>query len=197
VGAGVEVVLLTFLLLASGDAFLGKLVKVLHVRREKIEAVRIVHEAEAVVSHYMVVTALINLGQGAVVGLSMWLLGLPNPALWGILTFVLEFIPYLGGALMLVLLALAGLGTGGGVGHVLLPPAVYLTISTLQNNLVSPIAYGRRLRLNPVAVLVGVLFWWFLWGVTGAFLAVPILATAKIIGDHVPSLAAVGEFLGD
>jgi predicted PurR-regulated permease PerM len=197
VGAAVEVVLLTFLLLASGDAFLTKLVKVLRLRRDKIEAVRMVHEAEGVISHYMLATVLINAGQGAVVGLAMWLLHLPNPALWGGLTFVLEFIPYLGGALMLVLLTLAGLAGGNGVGQVLLPPAVYLAISTLQNNLVSPIAYGRRLRLNPVAVLVGVLFWWFLWGVAGAFLAVPIIATLKIVGDHVPGLAAVGELLGD
>jgi predicted PurR-regulated permease PerM len=197
VSGAVEVVLLTFLLLASGDAFLTKLVKVLPLRREKIEAVRMVHEAEAVVSRYLLATALINAGQGAVVGLAMWLLHLPNPALWGALTFLLEFIPYLGGALMLVLLALTGLASGGGVGHVLLPPAVYLAITTVQNNLVSPIAYGRRLRLNPVAVLVGVLFWWALWGVPGAFLAVPIIATLKIVGDHVPGLAALGEFLGE
>jgi predicted PurR-regulated permease PerM len=74
---------------------------------------------------------------------------------------------------------------------------VYLTITTLQNNLVSPIAYGRRLRLNPVAVFVGVLFWYALWGVPGAFLAVPILATLKILGDHIEAMAPVGEFLGD
>lgn len=197
VGAAVEVVLLTFLLLASGDVFLTKLVKVLRLRRDKIEAVSMVHEAEGVISHYMLATVLINAGQGAVVGVAMWLLHLPNPALWGVLTFVLEFIPYLGGALMLVLLGLAGLAGGGGVGQVLLPPAVYLAITTLQNNVVSPIAYGRRLRLNPVAVLVGVLFWWSLWGVAGAFLAVPIIATLKIVGDHVPRLAAVGEFLGE
>ena len=58
-------------------------------------------------------------------------------------------------------------------------------------------AYGRGLRLNPVAVLVGVLLWWLLWGVPGAFLAVPILATFKILGEHVPSLTPVSEFLGD
>jgi predicted PurR-regulated permease PerM len=193
----VEVVLLTLLLLASGDTFLTKLVKVLPLRQEKIEAVRVAHEAEGVVSHYMLVTALINVGQGLLVGLALWIAHFPNPALWGTLTFVLEFVPYLGGALMLILLTLAGLAGGGGVGRVLLAPGIYLTITTLQNNLVSPVAYGRRLRLNPVAVLVGVLFWWYLWGVPGAFLAVPIIATLKILGDHVPRLAPVGEFLGE
>jgi predicted PurR-regulated permease PerM len=193
----VEVLLLTLLLLASGDTFLTKLVKVLPLRQEKLEAVRIAHEAEGVVSHYLLVTALINAGQGLLVGAALWLAHFPNPALWGALTFVLEFVPYLGGALMLILLTLAGLAAGGGVGRVLLAPGIYLAITTLQNNLVSPLAYGRRLRLNPVAVLVGVLFWWYLWGVPGAFLAVPIIATLKILGDHVPRLVPLGEFLGE
>lgn len=196
-GGLVETVLLTLLLLASGGAFLGKLVNVLPLKREKQEAVKIVEEAESVVGRYLTVTALINAGQGTVVGLAMWLLHLPNPVLWGILTFFLEFIPYLGGASMLILLTLAGLATFDHLGQALLPPAVYLTITTLQNNLVSPVAYGRRLNLNPPAVFVGVLFWWFLWGVAGAFLAVPILATVRILGDHLDGLAPVAEFLSD
>jgi predicted PurR-regulated permease PerM len=197
IGGLVEVVLMTLLLLASGDAFLSKLVKVLPMRQEKREAVRIARETEGVVSHYMVATAVINAGQGVVVGIAMWLLHVPNPVLWGILTCFLEFIPFLGGACMIILLTLVGLATQAGIGRALLPPAVYLSITMLQNNLVSPVAYGRSLRLNPVAVLVGVLFWYYLWGVPGAFLAVPILATIKILGDHLEPLAPVSEFLGD
>jgi predicted PurR-regulated permease PerM len=193
----VEVLLLTFLLLASGDTFLSKLVRVLPLRREKREAVEIADETERVVSRYMLVTALINLGQGLLVGLAMALLHVPNPTLWGLLTFCLEFIPYLGGASMIILLSLVGLATFDSIGRAFLPPLVYLTITTLQNNLVSPIAYGRRLRLNPVAVFVGVLFWYALWGVPGAFLAVPILATLKILGDHIDTLSPVAEFLGE
>jgi predicted PurR-regulated permease PerM len=185
------------LLLASGDTFLTTLVKVLPLRQEKLEAVRVAREAEGVVSHYLLVTARSKAGQGLLVGLALWLAHFPNPALWGALTFVLEFVPYLGGALMLILLTLAGLAAGGGVGRVLLAPGIYLAITTLQNNLVSPLAYGRRLRLNPVAVLVGVLFWYALWGVAGAFLAVPILASLKILGDDLEPLSPVAEFLGE
>jgi predicted PurR-regulated permease PerM len=145
----------------------------------------------------MLVTALINAGQGVLVGVAMALLHVPSPVLWGLLTFALEFIPYLGGASMIILLTLVGLATFDSLGHALLPPLTYLAITTLQNNLVSPIAYGRRLRLNPVAVFVGVLFWYSLWGVAGAFLAVPILASLKIMGDHIDSLAPLAEFLGD
>jgi predicted PurR-regulated permease PerM len=196
VGQAVEVILLTFLLLASGDLFLQKLVKVLPLRGEKRAAVRIAGEVEEAVFRYMAATALINLGQGTVVGLAMWLLHMPSPVLWGVLTFFMEFIPYLGAAFVILLLTIAGLASFDNVGHALLAPGAYLLITTLQNNLVSPIAYGRRLRLNPVAVLVGVLFWWFLWGVPGAFLAVPVIATAKIVADQIEDYAPLGEFLG-
>jgi predicted PurR-regulated permease PerM len=117
--------------------------------------------------------------------------------LWGILIFFLEFVPYLGGASMLILLTLAGLASFDRIGQALLPLLVYLAVTTLQNNLVSPVAYGLRLRLNPVAVLVSVLFWYYMWGVPGAFLAVPIIATIKVLGEHLESLAPVAEFLSD
>ncbi|HEX6750200.1 MAG TPA: AI-2E family transporter [Longimicrobium sp.] len=195
--AFVEVVLLVWFLLASGDLFLRKLVHVLPLIGEKKRAVEAVRETEAVVSRYLVVSLLINLGQGAAVGVAMWLIGMPTPVMWGMMTVLLEFIPYLGGALMVLLLTLIGLATFDSAGHALLAPGAYLLITTLQNNLVSPILYGRRLKLNPVAVLVGVMVWWFLWGVPGAFLAVPIVAAAKVLADRVPGLAALGEFLGD
>jgi predicted PurR-regulated permease PerM len=159
--------------------------------------VEVATEAERVVARYMVANAFINAGQGVLVAIAMWLIHLPNPVLWGGLTFVMEFVPYLGAATMLILLTLAGLASFEGFAQALLAPGIYLAITTLQNNLVSPVAYGRRLRLNPVAVFVGVMFWWFLWGVPGAFLAVPIIATMKILGDHVASLSPMGEFLGD
>lgn len=193
----VEVVLLTFLLLASGDAFLSKLLHVLPLRRDKREAVEIAHETEEAVSRYLIATAFINIGQGVLVGAAMALLHMPNPVLWGLLTFFLEFVPYLGGASMIILLALVGLATYDSVGRAVLPPAVYLMITTLQNNLVSPVAYGRRLQLNPVAVFVGVLFWYYLWGVPGAFISVPVIAGLKIVGDHVERLSPLAEFLGD
>jgi predicted PurR-regulated permease PerM len=193
VGAFVEVLLLTFLLMASGDLFLQKLLHVLP--GERSAALKVTRDVEDAVSRYMVANAVINLGQGLVVALAMALIGLPSPPLWGVLTFFCEFVPYLGAAFMLFLLSVAGLATFQGIGHAALAPLAYLLITSLQNNLVSPLAYGRHLRLNPVAVLVGVMFWWFLWGIPGAFLAVPLVATAKILGDYIRGLSAMGEFL--
>jgi predicted PurR-regulated permease PerM len=197
VGGFVEVLLLTWFLLASGNLFPRKLLRVLPLPWEKQAALDVLGETESVVSGYMFVTLLINLAQGTAVGAAMWLMGMPTPVLWGMLTVLLEFVPYLGATFMILLLTVAGLATFPGAWHWLLPAGAYLVITTLQNNLVSPVAYGRRLQLNPVAVLVSVMVWWTLWGVAGAFLAVPIVATAKVLGDRLDGLKAVGEFLGD
>jgi predicted PurR-regulated permease PerM len=154
------------------------------------------HETEAIVSRYVAMTALINTGQSITVGVAMWAIGMPNPLIWGLLTFVLEFIPYLGGIAMVALLLMIGLTEFAGA-KVLLAPAIYLVVSTLQNNVVSPYAYGNRLKLSPIAVLITVLFWWFIWGVPGAFLAIPIAATLKVLGDQVPRYSALSELLSE
>jgi predicted PurR-regulated permease PerM len=193
----VEVLLLVWFLLASGTLFQRKLLKVLPLPWEKRAALDVLEQTEAVVSGYLFITLLINLGQGAAVAGAMWLIGMPTPLLWGMMTVIAEFVPFLGGAFMVLLLAAVGLAAKDSVGQALLAPGAYLLITTVQNNLVSPVAYGRRLRLNPVAVLIGVMIFWTLWGVPGAFLAVPVVATAKVLGDRLDGLAALGEFLGE
>jgi predicted PurR-regulated permease PerM len=193
----VEVLLLLYLLLASGDLFLRKLVEVLPLFRDKRLAVEVTEQVQQAVTRYLVATLMINVGQGVVVGLALWALGMPSAWLWGGLTVLLEFIPYLGATGMLILLTAAAFSQFDALGHILLVPGTYLVIAALQNNLVSPLVYGQRLKLNPVAVLVGVLFWWLLWGVAGAFLAVPFFAALKILADHVESLTPLATFLGE
>ena len=192
-----EVLLLLYLLLASGDLFLRKLVEVLPLFRDKRMAVTVTEQVQQAVTQYIVATLMINVGQGAVVGLALWGLGMPYPWLWGGLTVLLEFIPYLGATGMIILLTATAFSQFDALGRILIIPGTYLVIAALQNNLVSPFVYGQRLKLNPVAVLVGVLFWWLLWGVAGAFLAVPFFATLKILADHVDSLTPIATFLGE
>ncbi len=193
----VEVLLLTWLMLVSGDLFYEKLLKLMPLPGDRRVTARVVAESERVVAGYMAATALINLGQAVAVGLALSLIGMPDALLWGVACFFLEFIPYLGGTIMVGLLAIVAFTQFQDLGHVLAAPGSYLAITTLQNNVVSPLVYGHRLRLNPVAVLVGVMFWWELWGVAGAILAVPIIAAAKVIGDYLPRVRPLAEFLGD
>ena len=193
----IEVLLLLLLLLASGDLFYNKLLRILPFREDKRIAVSAVNEVQGVVMRYLLLNAIINGGQGVVVALVLWWLKMPSPILWGVFTFILEFIPYLGAAIMVLMLSLVAFATFDNIGHILAAPGSYLVITTIQNNLVSPIAYGNKLKLNPVAVLIGVMIWWFLWGIPGAFLAVPIIATIKIIADRTAGLNPLGEFLGE
>jgi len=196
-GAGaLEVVILLYFLLASGDLFLQKLIKLLPQLQDKKTAVAIARETEGAISTYLVTLTLINGGLALAVAGALALVGLPNPLLWGALAGLAEFIPYVGATMMFVLLSMAGLATFDHLGHALLVPGVYLTINILQANLVSPLLHGRRLALNPVAIFLGLLLCWWMWGVVGAFIAVPLLATVKIFCDHLEHLAPVGEFLG-
>jgi predicted PurR-regulated permease PerM len=157
----------------------------------------VLHDTESIVARYLIVTALINLGQAAAVGVAMWAIGMPEPVMWALLTFVLEFIPYLGGATNVGLLLITAFTTFSSTGRILLPALLYLVITTLQNNVISPYAYGGRLKLNPVAVMICVMFWWFIWGIPGVFLSIPIAATLKVLGDQVPRLAPLAELLGE
>jgi predicted PurR-regulated permease PerM len=197
VTAVLEVLVLLYFLLAAGDLFLQKLIKVLPNFQDKKKAVQIARETEASVSTYLLSALLMNVGEGVVVAIAMYLLGMPNPLLWGALVVVLEFVPYLGALVMVGILAIAALTTFDSVGRAMLAPAAFLAINLVQANFVYPLLMSRRLTLNPVAVFVGLAFWWWIWGVPGAFIAVPVVATFKIFCDHIEALASVGEFLGE
>jgi predicted PurR-regulated permease PerM len=190
-----EIFILLYFLLAGGDLFLQKLIKVLPHFGDKVKAVEIARATEATVSAYLTTTLLLNITEGIVVAGALWLLGMPNVLLWGVLVACLEFVPYLGAATATVVLGVAGLAQYDQLGHALLIPGAYLAINLVQSNLVTPMLLGHRLTLNPVAIFVGLAFFFWIWGVPGAFLAVPILATMKIVCDNIASLAAIGEFL--
>ncbi|HET7584051.1 MAG TPA: AI-2E family transporter [Gemmatimonadaceae bacterium] len=194
--AAIEVIVLLYFLLAAGDRFLQKWIRMLPHLHDKKKAVQIAREAEASISTYLGTLALLNVGEGIVVASALALAGLANAPLWGVLVAALEFIPYLGAATVVLVLTLAGLATAGSVGHALLYPAIFLAINIVQANLVVPMVLGHRLTLNPVAVFVGLALWFWLWGIPGAFIAVPLVATFKIVCDHVRVLAPIGEFLG-
>jgi len=196
VAGSLQVIILLYFLLAAGDLFLQKLVKVLPQLGDKRTAVRIARKAESSISTYLITALAVNVGEGIVVAIVLYFLGMPNPALWGALVAMLEFIPYLGAVTIILVLSVAALTTFDSVTHALLMPAAFLAINLLQANLVSPLLYSRRLTLNPVALFVGLAFWWWIWGIPGAFVAVPLMATFKIFCDHIDSLAPIGEFLG-
>jgi len=191
-----EVLVLLYFLLASGDLFLNKMVRSLPAFADKKKAVSITRDSKAAVSRYLGTLTLMNVGFGAVVALVMQLAGMPNPVLWGVAAGLLEFVPYLGALTMTLILTLAGLVTFETAGRALIAPAAYVTVNVIQGNAINPWILSSRLTLNPVALFVGLLFWTLVWGIAGAFLAVPLLATLKIFCDHTEGLKPIGEFLG-
>ena len=195
-GAVVFLVMLYFLL-SSGDLFLRKLIHVLPRFEDKKRAVLIMREIENHISKYLITVAIINACLGTAGALVFWALGMPNPALWGALGFLLNFIPYLGALTEMIVVGVVASATFPNLGHALLVPAAYLGLGTLEANLITPYIMGRRMTLNPVVVFAAVTFGGFLWGILGVFLAVPALVMLKIFCDHIESLAPIGEFLGN
>ena len=196
-GAAAIVVFLTYFLLAAGDLFLQKLIKVLPQFKDKKRAVAIAREIEAQTSVYMLTSTLINAGVGVLTGLAVWAVGMPNPALWGVVAAILNFVPYIGALVTVAVLGLASLLAFDSPGRALIVPGIYFVINTIEGNLLSPMILGSRLRLNTVAVFIGLIFWWYIWGIPGAIMAVPMMATLKIFCDHFDGLAPIGEFLGN
>jgi predicted PurR-regulated permease PerM len=196
-GGALVVVVLLYFLLASGDMFLAKLIKFLPRRADKKRAVLIARQAEEQISSYLATITAMNALFGVAVGLAMYLLGMPNPVLWGVLAGLTNYVPYVGALFMAVVLGVVALLQSESVSHAGVVTGVFLVLNFLEGYLLTPKLLGRRLALNPVVVFTGVLFWGWVWGIIGALLAVPILATFKIVCDHSEQLAPVGEFLGE
>ncbi|MFL6542476.1 MAG: AI-2E family transporter [Chthoniobacterales bacterium] len=194
VGAVLVLILLYFLMAYDG-VFLGKVLRLMPTFEDKKRAVSIANEIEAHVSRYLLTVALINAGLGTAVGLTVGLLGLPNPLMWGAMVAVLNFIPYLGALTGIICMTLGAVLSYDSVGYAMIFPAVYLTFAVLEGNLVTPWIMGRSLTLNPVIILISLTFWGWMWGIIGVILAVPILAAFKIFCSHVESMEPIADFL--
>ena len=194
-GIGLTVLAL-YILLTWGNLSLRKLLRVLPTLPNKKRAVEIARATERQVSAYLLTITLINALLGAVLGCAVWLLGVPNPALWGAMACVLNFIPYLGPLIGVVVLGVVALVTLPGLGQALLVPAVYFLLHSVEANIITPLVLVRRLTLNPLVMFLWLSLWFWLWGTPGALLAVPMLQTLKIFCDNLPPLARVGQFLG-
>lgn len=197
VANGVVMFILLYFLLASGDMFLRKLIKVLPSLSDKKRAVEIARQIETEISAYLATITVINV----ILGLAVWgimsLIGLPNALLWGVLAAVTNYIPYLGALVMIGVLAMVGFVTFDNLGQSLMAPGAFVCLNLLESYFLTPMILGRRLTLNPVVIFLGLTFWGWLWGITGGVIAVPIMVVLKIFCDHSEALAPIGEFLGD
>ncbi len=192
----VVMVALLYFLLASGDTLLRQAVSIAPRLGDKRRLVEIARDTEDDISYYLVTISLINAGLGLAVGTAMYLLGMPNAVLWGVMAAVFNYVPFLGAVTGISTVALVALITFDHPWSILLPPLSYLSLTAIEAQFITPALLARRLTLNPVAVFLALIVWTWMWGIAGALLAVPLLATFKICCDHLEPLQPIGTMLG-
>ena len=162
-----------------------------------VKAARVIREVQDRVAAYIMTVGLINIGVGILVGAGAWALGVEAPIMWGGLAALLNFIPYIGPAIMVTVLGLFGIGTTDTVLLGLIPAAAYLALHTVESNIVTPSILGARFTMNPVLILIALSYFSWIWGVTGALLSVPILLTLTALFDHLGKPNLVGFIFGE
>nr|WP_082708974.1 AI-2E family transporter [Marinobacterium profundum] len=158
-------------------------------RRDHFIELSVILEAE--ISKYLSCITLVNFGLGSFVAAALYLFGMPNPLLWGAVAGLLNFIPYLGGLVTALLLGATALLTFDGLALPSMVVATFALLTIIEGQIVTPLVLGHRLSLNPLMVFLSVLFWFWLWGVAGALMAVPMLITLKLVGDRVDALRPI------
>jgi predicted PurR-regulated permease PerM len=188
-------VLFLFFLLLSGDIFLQRLVEIMPRFSSKRQVVEISQQIEGDISAYLITITMMNAAIGVAMALVMWLTKVGDPILWGTVAFLLNYVPILGTACGVLIFLLAGLLTTDALWLALLPAGLYLGFHLIEGETITPMLLAKRFTLNPVLIIISLAFWFWMWGIPGAILSVPMLAITKIICDRVRPLAALGHFL--
>ncbi|MEX2129074.1 MAG: AI-2E family transporter [Xanthobacteraceae bacterium] len=153
-------------------------------RKTRLDAMHFIGDTETSLAGYFAIIAAVNFALGATLGVFAYLVGLPNPLVWAILAFILNFMPYIGAAVVIFMLLGVGLMTFDSVAHALIAPAFYLAAATIEGQFITPSIVGHRLALTPLLVFLSVAFWTWFWGPFGAVLAVPLLIIGMVALNH-------------
>ena len=190
-------VFLLYFLLASERWLIARTVEAMPRRRARALLLGGIRQAQRDIGLFITTMGLISIGLGVATGIALAAIGFPNPVLWATTTAVLTFVPYIGPVLVtLALLVAGGMESGAGFG-MLAPPALFLVLHFVESNFLSPLIMGHRLRISPVFVFLSVLFWSWLWGIAGAFVAVPLLLALRAVSQRSRRLRWVRIYLDD
>jgi len=190
------ILVLTFFLLSRGRPTLKHMAGEFEDNGHGKKWAKIMVQVQREVALYLVTIAMINVTLGALTAAAMALLKMPNPVLWGVVAMTLNFVPYLGAMVTTVIIAMVSLVTFTHWPQILLPPLVFLCFTALEGQFVTPTIVGNRLRLNPIAVIISLLFWGWVWGIGGMLIAVPILAAIKIVVKSTEELKTFHALIG-
>jgi len=193
--SAMTIVIMTLFLLAGGPAVLARMTAAFASRAHASHVLKVIEAVRSEVGRYYATIALINLGLGVATCVAMTLLRMPNPILWGVLAGILNFIPYVGSATTLVVLAIVAFVSFDGVGQVLAVTGTYLALTTIEGQIIQPLFVGQRLELNPIIVFLALWVGGWFWGIPGIILAVPTLVALKVVAEHSEQGAPLLEFL--
>jgi len=197
-GQGVAVLFLVLFLLAAGDLYKRKLVEVVGPRlSDKKLTVQILNEIDAQIGRFLLVQVLASAFIGVAMGIVLWLLGVNQAAMWGLLAGVLNSVPYFGTIFVTSGVTLVAYLQFGTLNMAAAVAGITLFVTTIDGFLLKPFLTGRFSKMNKLAVFISLLFWGWLWGAMGMFLAVPIMVAVKTICDRIEGLQPIGHLLGE
>lgn len=181
---------LTYFLLVSGDRLIHNFIRQLPIEQRKT-VLRMTHESQHQIAQYLGVLGLSNLVVGTTTGLICWAVGLPDPAVWGLVAGLARFIPYLGNILSISLLTIVSVVSLDELWMMAVAPLGFLGLTTLVGLFIEPWIHGFRMAINPVIIFVSIFFWGWLWGPVGVLLAVPLMTVIQVVLKQIPKLRPV------
>ncbi len=187
VAEGALTISFLFFVLAFGDELLERIVRTRSGPDESSRVLEAARATERSVSTYLATLTLVYAVLGTATSLAMWAAGMPHPVLWGLVAAVLNFVPYLGPLACLLVIGAVSLVTFDDPLRAMVAPGLYLVLTTVEGNLVTPVVLGRRFAINPLVLFTWVFVWAWMWGVAGALVAVPLLTTLKLVAEQIPS----------
>ncbi|UAW98893.1 AI-2E family transporter [Halopseudomonas nanhaiensis] len=177
-------IILILFLLIFGPSLFANFIQICPEVKNKRISVILVRTIQKELSRYIVTVTVINACLGMVTGGALWLMGVEDALLWGVLVALVNYAPYVGPLIGILILGLAGLAQYGLEWAALIPALVYFSINLLEAQFVTPTVLGMHMRLNPLVIMVWLIIWGWLWGAVGVLLAVPLLVCVKLIAGQ-------------
>ncbi|MEB8431863.1 MULTISPECIES: AI-2E family transporter [unclassified Cocleimonas] len=184
IGGFLIFIVLLFFILAFGHSLVRQLGRYWKRLEYETNIIKAISDTQQTISRYLFLITAINIVLGLIVAGVMWWLGMPNPLVWGASAALLNYIPYVGPLINISIVAVVSLSTFNTPFNILMPPLALLGLNLLEGQFIQPFFVGKMLTVNPVIVFLFILFWGWIWGVLGIFMAVPILVSIKIILDQ-------------
>jgi predicted PurR-regulated permease PerM len=173
-----------FFFLLSRNSQRQYLVMMFETKSERLRMLRVLNEIELRLTRYVAIVSVVNICVGLVTAAIAFVVGLPSPLLWGVVAFVLNYIPYIGPAVVAAVLLIVGIIALPTMPAALLAPALFVGFVTIEGHFITPSLVGRQLTMSPLALFLSLAFWTWLWGPLGTFLAGPILIATTVVQSH-------------